>query len=162
MGGCRWRFRSILTVLALLWMCGGPSLIVAQYLSHTPKIDSSASVFYAVLPFLWIGLPITGVCAFLGYRNSLYRRKQRRHKELQVARASNSEMRDELAIARMRQAGQRATANYAAPSRILASKLETARVLIEEKNYEVARAILKTIDHPQAAECLEQIDQFTS
>jgi hypothetical protein len=50
----------------------------------------------------------------------------------------------------------------AAPSRVLATKLETAQLLIEERNYAVARAILKTIDHPKAAERLEQIEQFSS
>jgi hypothetical protein len=162
MGGCRWRLWSILTILALLWMCGGPILTVAQYLSHTPKIDSSASVFYAVLNFLWIGLPVTGICAFFGYRNSLYWRKQRRYRELQVARRSKSEMQGWRANARMRQTAQRPTADSAAPSRVLATKFETAQVLIEERNYAVARAILKTIDHPKAAEWLEQIEQFGS
>ena len=100
MGGCRQRFWSTLAVLALLWMCSGSILTVAQYLSHTPKIDSSAGVFYAVLDFLWIGLPVAGVCAFLGYRNSRYWRRQRRSRELQVARESKSEMQDRLAIAR--------------------------------------------------------------
>lgn len=158
MGGCRWRLWSTLTVFALLWTCGGPILTMAQYLSHSPKIDSSASVFYAVLHFLWIGLPVTGVCALFGYRNSRYWRKHRRNKELRVARESKSEMEGWLAFFRTRQAEQRATADSVALSPVLAARLETARVLIDEKHYDAARAILKTIDHPDATACLEQID----
>jgi hypothetical protein len=85
-------------------MCGGPILTVAQYLSHTPKIESSVSVFYAALGFLWMGLPVTGVCAFFAYRNSLYWRKRRRDKEVQIAR--ESKIQDWQTTARMRQAEQ--------------------------------------------------------
>jgi len=115
-GGCRWRLWSTLTVLAVFWVCGGPILAVAQYLSHTPKIGSSSSVFYAVSAFLILGLPVTGVSAFFAYRNSRYWRKQRHYKEVQVARESKSEMQDWLAIGRVQRAEQRSTGKSAAPS----------------------------------------------
>lgn len=99
MRGCQRQFWSILTVVALLWTCGCPILSVAQYLSHTPKIDSSASVVYSVLNVLWIGLPVTGVCAFFSYRNSRPWRKQSRYKEVQDTRESNTEMQGRRAIA---------------------------------------------------------------
>jgi hypothetical protein len=158
MGGCRWRFWSTLTVLALLWTCGGPILTVAQYISHTPRLGSSARIFYAVVDFLWIGLTVTSGCAFFGYRSSRHWRNQRRDKELQIVRESKGEKHDWPANARMRQGKQEATADSFALSPEIAAKLETARVLIDNKNYDAARAILKTIDHPEATQCLEQID----
>jgi hypothetical protein len=100
MRGCQRQFWSILTVVALLWTCGCPILSVAQYLSHTPKTDSSASVVYGVLNFLWIGLPVTGICAFFSYRNSRSWRKQSRYKEVQEARERRPEMQHPRAIAR--------------------------------------------------------------
>jgi hypothetical protein len=109
MDGWRWRFWSTLTVLALLWTCGAPMLTVAQYLSHTPKIDSSSSVFYAVSNVLCIGLPATGICAFLGYRNSSFGRKQKRNKEKRIARESENDRQEWQAIARSRRAEHQAT-----------------------------------------------------
>jgi hypothetical protein len=162
MGEKRWRFWLTLTVLALLWMFGGPILTVAQYLSHAPRIDSSASVIYGVVDFLWTGLLATGVCAFFCYRNSPYWRKQKQHRALHLAQERTSAMQGGLAIARMQQAGQRATADSVALPSGLATKLETARGLMKEKKYDEARAILKTIDHPKATKWLEQIDQFRS
>jgi hypothetical protein len=100
MRGCQRQFWSILTVVALLWTCGCPILSVAQYLSHTPKTDSSASVVYGVLNFLWIGLPVTGICAFFSYRNSCSWRKQNRYKEMHEARERRPEVQHPRVITR--------------------------------------------------------------
>jgi hypothetical protein len=40
------------------------------------------------------------------------------------------------------------------------AKMEAARELIKEKRYAEARTILKTIDHPTAAEWTARIDSF--
>ncbi len=39
-------------------------------------------------------------------------------------------------------------------------KFATARQLIEEKNYEAARSVLRTIDHPTAKEWLTKLDNL--
>lgn len=39
-------------------------------------------------------------------------------------------------------------------------KFATARQLIEEKNYEAARSVLRTIDHPTAKEWLVKLDNL--
>jgi|SRR5579871_1740596 len=161
MNGCRWQVWSTLTVLALLWTCGLPILIVAQYQSHTPKIDSSAHIFYAVTDLLWVGIPVTGVCAFFGYRNSRYWREWRRYKDIKDAQENKAEMQEWHAIAHMQKVEQRAAANFDPPSSAQRAKLEAAQMLIQEKKYETARAVLKTIVHPEATAYLEQIDRLS-
>ncbi len=41
------------------------------------------------------------------------------------------------------------------------AKFEAARELIQAKQYEEARALLKTIDHPMATEWIDKIDALS-
>lgn len=178
MGGCRAQLWTIIGALALIWACGGTFLVISNA-SNTPGADQftvqdrsnyiSNAIVGGSAVYLCSGIPVMLIAGSLANGARREAKQEKQHQELVTMQHQNAVAMQQIQAQNMalqQQALQqqaRSNPSLASPARStqeIRPQLEAAKTLIDAKQYTQARNLLKTIDHPKAAEWLSKLDNM--
>jgi hypothetical protein len=174
MNGCRVQFWSIIGAIALLWTCGGifyalatatttgstitATLTAGSRVSPSQSRDftnsaTGGAVIGGSLLFICTGLPVVLLSSLMagGARRDI---KEKRQLELQQQQTLAMQ---QMAAQNMALQPRGYPVSYQTPPDPR-PQLEAAKALIQSGQYDAARNLLKTIDHPTAVEWIKKID----
>jgi parvulin-like peptidyl-prolyl isomerase len=166
-----WLF-SILALLSLGWIALGFSATsqvvsdisktavpTSQYLSPEDAkaardVGTAIGSTMSLGVFLCTGLPLLIVSSLLAWRNQVGIRSEKRHKEQIALQQQQVDAARQMAMSQVAQA-QMQFGNVGN----IQQQLDAAKALIDAKQFDAARNLLATIDHPTAREWLAKLNQ---